>query len=278
VCVTLKFKLPAFYSHSPPGHSVTVDTPLLQTNLLANLPEGLRGELLAAYGEVLKNFRERRWEPSELNGGKLCEIVYSIVKGYTVGKYPSRSSKPRNMVEACRALENEPASLPRSVRVQIPRMLMALYEIRNNRGVGHVGGDVDPNHMDATCVLAMSKWLVSELVRVFHNISTDQATAAIDALVERTLPVVWKVGANYRVLSPSMSMRDRTLTLLYHSQGRVSEADVYRWVEHSSASNFRRDVIRPAHREKLLEYDPRLAALEISPLGIAYVEDNILNA
>jgi hypothetical protein len=257
---------------------VTIDAPLLQMNLLANLPEGLRGELLAAYGEVLKNFRERRWEPSELNGGKLCEIVYSIVKGYTVGKYPSRSSKPRNMVEACKALENEPTSVPRAVRVQIPRMLMALYEIRNNRGVGHVGGDVDPNHMDATCVLAMSKWVMGELVRVFHNVTTDQATAAIDALVERTLPLVWKVGANYRVLSASMSMRNRVLTLLYHSQGPVSEAEVYRWVEHSNASNFRRDIIRPAHREKLLEYDPRLATLEISPLGIAHVEDHILNA
>lgn len=257
---------------------MTIDDHLYQTDLLANLPEGLRRELLTAYGEVLKNFRERRWEPSELNGGKLCEIVYSTVKGYIVGKYPSRSSKPRNMVEACRALENESTGLPRSVRVQIPRMLMALYEIRNNRGVGHVGGDVDPNHMDAACVLAMSKWLMSELVRVFHNVSTDQATAAIDALVERTLPVVWKVGPNYRVLSASMSVRDRTLTLLYHTPGPVSEPDVYRWVEHSNASNFRRDVIRPAHRKKLLEYDPRLTTLEISPLGIAYVEDKILNA
>ena len=43
-------------------------------------------------------------------------------------------------------------------------MIVALYEIRNDRGVGHTGGDVDPNHMDASMVLAGAKWLVAELV------------------------------------------------------------------------------------------------------------------
>jgi hypothetical protein len=45
------------------------------------------------------------------------------------------------------------------------------------------GGDVEPNHMDAMCVLAMSKWLLSELVRLFHNVETDVASAAVDRLV-----------------------------------------------------------------------------------------------
>ena len=35
----------------------------------------------------------------------------------------------------------------------------------NNRNVGHVGGDVDPNHMDATGVLAQCNWVMGELVR-----------------------------------------------------------------------------------------------------------------
>lgn len=256
---------------------MTGSAQVIQGQFLAKLPTTLRQELIAAYAEVLTNFRERRWEPSELNGGKLCEIVYSILKGYIGGKFPSKSTKPRNMVDACRALELEPATFPRAVRVQIPRMLMALYEVRNNRGVGHVGGDVDPNHMDATCVLALSKWILSELVRVFHNVSTEEASAAIDALVERTLPIVWKVGDNLRVLDPSMSMKDRALTLLYHSAGPVSELDLFRWVEHSNSSVFRRDVLRPAHSEKLLEYEPKEGTVEISPLGITYVEDSVLD-
>lgn len=255
---------------------MSASAPLLESSLLAHLPASLRSELLDAYAEILRNFRERRWEPAELNGGKLCEIAYSILKGYVDGKFPNKASKPKNMVDACRGLELVPSSFPRSVRIQIPRMLIALYEVRNNRGVGHVGGDVNPNHMDAVCVLEMSKWVMSDLVRVFHNVTTEEAATAVDGLVERTLPIVWKVGENLRVLDPAMSMRDKSLLLLYHSRGAVDEDVLYRWVEHSNASVFRRDVIRRAHKDKLVEYDPSEKTVEISPIGIAYVESSLL--
>lgn len=249
---------------------------ILEGELLAHLPEHLREELLGAYAEILRNFRERRWEPSELNGGKFCEVVYSILKGYMSGKFPSKSSKPRNMIDACRSLEQEPGAYPRSIRIQIPRMLLALYEIRNNRGVGHVGGDVNPNHMDATCVVEMSKWLLSELVRVFHEVSTEEATAAVDVLVDRTLPVVWRVGENLRVLNPRMSMKDKTLLLLYHRRGPVREDELCAWVEHSNGSVYRRTVLRNIHSSKLIEYNSTIKVAEISPLGIEYVENSLL--
>src|SRR5947208_3392334 len=112
---------------------------MLQSQLFGQLPPGLRDELLATFNQITSNFRESRWEPSELNGGKLCEVAYSIIRGYADGVFPASASKPQNMVDACRALEKE-KGLPRSLSIQVPRVLIALYEIRNNRGVGHVGG------------------------------------------------------------------------------------------------------------------------------------------
>lgn len=249
---------------------------LPEIDLLRDLPAGLRSELLRTYSDIVRNFRERRWEPAELDGGKLCEVVYTILRGHVDGTYPTAASKPRNMIVACAALENATTTFPRSVRIQIPRMLAALYEIRSNRSVAHVGGDVNPSHMDAVCVLEMSKWLMCELVRIFHGVSTEDATTAVDSLVERTLPVVWKVGKNFRVLSPDMSMKDKTLALLYQHSSPVDERDLFRWVEHSNATVFRRDVIRAAHKRKLLEYDAAGRTLQISPLGIRYVEESIL--
>ena len=250
---------------------------ILEAEFLALLPESLRDELLTAYAEILRNYRERRWEPSELNGGKLCEIIYSILNGHITGRFPKTASKPRNMVDACRAIENAPTSFPRSIRIQIPRMLLALYEIRNNRGVGHVGGDVDPNHMDATCVVEISKWLLAELVRVFHDVSTEEATAVVDVLIERTLPIVWNVGENLRVLDPDMSMRDKTMMLLYHCRDPVPESDLCHWVEHSNPSVYRRDILRKAHKAKLVEYNSGQGTVELSPLGIKQVEVMLLS-
>lgn len=241
--------------------------------LLVALPATLREELFKSYNEVLRNYRERRWEPSELNGGKLCEVVYSIIAGHASGAMPTTATKPSNMVAACLALEkSDQQRFSRSVRIQIPRMLMALYEIRNNRGVGHVGGDVDPNFMDATAVLAMSKWLVAELVRLFHGVDTQDAENAVESIVERTIPVVWVVDDQIRLLNPSLSMTERTLLVLYHWRGWVEEGKIMSAVEHSNPSNFRRDVLKPCHRDKLLEYDGASRRAILSPLGIAQVE------
>jgi hypothetical protein len=245
--------------------------------ILGLLPRELRNELLAAYTRIVKNYRERRWEPSELNGGKFCEVVYTILRGYIDGAFAAAAVKPRNMVDACHSLEQAPSSaFSRSVRIQIPRMLIALYEIRNNRGVGHVGGDVDPNHMDATCVLQMSKWILGELVRVFHNVDTETASDAIESIVERVVPIVWEIDGRLRVLDTDLTMKDKTLLLLYHHSESVHESDLVGWVEHSNASVFRRDILRKAHRQKLIEYNPTTRMVTISPKGIEYVEETIL--
>jgi hypothetical protein len=210
-----------------------------------------------------------------LNGGKLCEIIYTIIKGNVDGSYPASPSKPANMVDACRALENAPSTFSRSIRIQIPRILMSLYEIRNNRGVGHVSGEINPNHMDANAVLYMSKWLMSELVRIFHNVDTTTATEIIDSIVERTFPIVWEINGMKRILDQSFSMKDKTLILLYQSQKHLSESDLVEWLEHSNPSIFRRDVLRKLHKDKLIEYNEKSKFVYISPKGIKYVEDSI---
>jgi len=244
---------------------------LVREDVFSALPAKLRRELIASFSEIVKNFAERRWEPAELNGGKLCEVVYSVVKGIADGKYPARASKPKNMVDACRALENQ-ASVARSVRIQIPRMIVALYEVRNNRNVGHVGGDVDPNHMDAVCVLQMSKWIVAELIRVLHEQPVDEAAALVDALVEREIPLVWKVGDKMRVLDPNLSYKDTTMILLHAVPGPVQESDLFAWTEHSNATAYRRDILVKSHKARLLEYDQDAGTVELSPRGVEYAE------
>ena len=244
---------------------------------LAAIPNGLRKPLLAAYNEIAVNFREHKWEPSELNGGKFCEVVYTILRGYIDSGYPAGPAKPPNMVDACKDLEKADQNrFPRSVRIQIPRVLVALYEIRNNRNVGHVGADVDPNHMDASVVLAMAQWVMAELVRIFHRTDTKTATETVDALVERTLPVVWEIGGVRRVLEPSLKWRPKMLLLLYSVAGEVPEETlVTDWLEHPNPAAFRRDVIVPAHNERVVEYNRKTRTVRLSPKGVQEVETTL---
>lgn len=249
---------------------------------LAGLPIRLRSELLASYQEIVANYIEHRWEPSELNGGKFCEVVYSIIEGAITGKFPAKSSKPNDMVTACRNLERIPPdqtrSGDRSLRILIPRILPSLYEIRNNRGVGHVGGDVDPNYLDATVIYGMTSWVLAELVRIFHNISTKEAQEVVDVLVERKIPLIWEIGETKRVLDPSMNSKNQTLLLLHKKPSWVPVLELSRWIEYSSESMFKTRVIIPLHRMRLIEYDPKESRVHISPTGVKEVEQRILKA
>lgn len=249
-------------------------------NFLQDLPDNLRSELIDTFSEIVRNYSERRWEPSELNGGKYCEVVYSIVSGAISGNFPTQANKPANMVDACRLLESSPPDPSRigdrSLRILIPRMLLPLYEIRNNRGVGHVGGDVDPNYMDATTVLAMASWILAELCRIFHNVHIDEAQETVDALVEKRYPLVWEVGEVKRILDSSMSKTDQTLLLLHSETGWVDESELCKWVEHSNASIYRRDVLKKLHSKRFLEYNQKDSKVYLSPNGVQYVEEKLL--
>lgn len=246
------------------------------SRLLGNIPASLEAELLEKYREIERNFRERRWEPAELNGGKLCEVVYSIIRGHLDGQFPAKSSKPTNFYDACQKLEKEDSKWGRSLRIQIPRMLIALYEIRNNRNVGHVGGDVDPNEMDAVCVLHMAKWILAELVRIFHDISLDEAGSVVEALSEKDVALIWTAGSVKRVLDPSLSMPEKTLLLLFSSTQPLSEQELIMSLEHKNVAAYRRDVLRRAHKERLIDYDEVARIVRISPTGIRRVEQKIL--
>jgi hypothetical protein len=242
--------------------------------VLATIPQGLRDPLIEEYQYISQNYMERKWLPSELSGGRLCEIVYTIIDGYGQGAYATSPAKPSDFVSACRALEKN-TNVPRSFQILIPRLLPALYEIRNNRGVGHVGGDVDPNHMDSTAVLALANWIMAELVRVFHGMTTDEAQRVVDALAERRLPLVWQIGDVKRVLDPSISLKGQILLLLCSSSTQILVGDLHSWIEYENVKYFR-SLLRDLHTNRFLELSDNEKCVEILPPGTRYVEEELL--
>jgi hypothetical protein len=237
--------------------------------LLSAVPNGLRQPLFAEFNEIIQNYLESRWRPSELSGGRFCEIVYSILHGHASGTYPSRPSKPRDFVAACRALEGN-THVPRSFRILVPRMLPPLYEVRNNRNVGHAGGDVDSNFMDATVVVATAKWIVGELVRVFHDLTTSEAQTVVDSLAEVTLPLVWTEGDMRRVLATDLSLKDQVLMLLGSTPAAISYVDLVRWIEPKNETYLLRTV-RQLHSQRHLEFHQTCGSLKLLPPGAKVV-------
>lgn len=248
---------------------------LVAQQALGHLSQGLRAELLQAYGEVVRNFRESRWKASELDAGWFCEIVYTILEGHLDGNnYRDKAYKPKRFDQACKALENKPTTYSDSARMTIPRVLVGLYDVRNRRGVGHVGGEVSANHMDATFLLHSCQWVMAELVRMFHDTEIASATAIVDALVDRTLPVVWQVGDTRRLLDTTLSIRDSVLLLLYGEAEGATDRRLSEDLE-KRPDNLRA-VLRKMHGERLLEFKKAGDTARISPKGIKHVEEYLL--
>ncbi len=238
---------------------------------LAAIPDGLRNPLINEFRSIVQHYIEQRWRPSELSGGHFCEIVYTILNGHGSGNFASVPEKPSNFVDACRRLEQN-SHVPRSLQILIPRLLPALYEIRNSRSVGHVGGDVDPNHVDSVAVLSIASWIMAELVRVFHQLpSMDEAQKIVDAIAERRIPLIWKDQRIKRILDAKMSMPNQILVFLASEIKALSFDDLLRWTECSNKAYFKR-TLRKLHEERKIEYNEEEGLIKILPPGTSHAE------
>lgn len=145
--------------------------------------------------------------------------------------------------------------------------------MRNKRGIGHEGGDVDANEIDSATCVRLADWCLCELVRIYHALSLEEAQALLDTISEREMPEIWTVLGKKRVLRPGLSYRDQTLLLLHADPGTgVPVEDLQAWTEHPRLDNFRARVLVPLHRERLVEYDRDSETVVLSPSGSAAVE------
>ncbi len=246
--------------------------------LLPSIPKVLSAALNKHYKKIKENFLEERCGPSELNGAKFSEVVIRILQWYVS---PNNSFTPlgtriNNFDQATREFENK-SNFPNSIRFHIPKTLNVLYTIRNKRGVGHVAGDVDSNHMDALFVVSACDWILAELVRIFHNISVSEAQNIIESIIIRKMPLVWEVEGKKRVLQKDMSYKDKVLVLLYSEYPNpLLDRSLFEWTEHSHFSYFCRDVLKSLHSEILVEYNKNKNKVHLSPTGLKKVEEEIL--
>jgi len=244
----------------------------VKTDLSTSLPPILVAALVDAYREIKENFYLAKHEPTELNAGKLCEVAYRILEQEAGGSYTALGTSIKPFDAKCRAFENQ-TSANDTIRFHIPRILVAVYNIRNKRGVGHIGGDVNPNLADATLVATAADWVMAELLRLHYRCSLDEAQRWVDGLVQRRLALIYEVGGKKRVLNPALSFQQRALVLLGSAfPASVDHRDLHDWTEHSNFTAFKRDVLKSLHKKKLIEYSP--PSCSALPTGVKLLEDN----
>jgi hypothetical protein len=239
---------------------------------LKSIPAALRDPLIEEFEQALDEYRASDWEKVGLKAGKFCEVAYCVCAGHATGTYASGPSKPKNFPQACRDLEQYNGTKGKSLCMQVPKVLAALYELRNNRSIGHVSAEISPNHMDAELFLRAMKWVMGELVRNYSQLPLSDSHAVVEAITARSFHMVWSSGDVRRVLEPAKTAGQKVLILLYAEGKPVSVANLQSWVEYKNGTDFKRKVLRDLHKKALVHFDEKAAVVQILPSGQALVE------
>jgi hypothetical protein len=255
--------------------------PTLET-ALSGIKQPFRKKIIGTYQELKRRFArafyDSAWDSSGLSVGKFCEAVLRFLQDHLTSTSISFGTHIPNFPDECRKLVTLPATAGlESLRVIIPRALVFLYTMRGKRGIGHVGGDVDANAIDAATVVRLCDWVFCELIRAFHGLSLEEAQGIVDAVSQRIIPAIWEIGGRKRILRKGLDYREKVLLLLYSdTDNGVLPEDLFDWCEYSSMTAFRRTVLKPLHKDRLIEWDQQSDIAYISPSGIQRVEEEIM--
>lgn len=239
------------------------------------IPAELIDKLEDAYRTLKENFFLGKHKPSELEGGHLAELVLRILQWATGGvggaPYTPLGTQLPKFEQEVRRISSLSSTYSKSLRVHIPRVLLALYDVRNARGVGHAGGDVDPNLADATLVATGADWVIAELLRIYHGISLAEAQAIVNGLVQRRIPMVQMFGEFPKVLRPNYKNPFRTLLILYvRGDAGATSSQLGEWLKLEPKEA--RRILRRHDTAALVHYVDAEDRGMITALGISEVE------
>ncbi len=263
--------------------SITHSSPTLDI-ALTKIPVVFRKRIITTYLEMKKRYGEAQFNSSfdaaGLSSGKFVESVFRFLQHHLTGTYVAFGKQIPNLADEVRKIIQLPAATGiESLRIIIPRALMFMYTVRSKRGIGHVGGDVEANEIDAATIIRVADWIICELIRVFHNLSLEDAQLFLDAISLRNLPEIWEVGGKKRVLRTDLAYSQQVLLLTYTDlQNGVMVEDLHLWTEYKGAIRlFKTNVLSKLHSGRFIEFDKEAGIVFLSPLGAKEVETTILS-
>lgn len=250
---------------------------------LSGIPASIRKHIVSSYVELKKNLSQGKHDSAGMSAGKLCEAGVRALQDRAFGVHTPFGKKIPNFADECRRIIQSPPAatnvLTDSERQVVTRALVFLYTMRNTRGIGHIGGDVDANSIDAAMMGRAADWIICELIRIHHKLSLEEAQDLVDGLAVRQIPDVWEVAGKRRILRDGLTAREQALLLLYSAkETTVLTEDLIAWIEYSNPGVFKAKVLKELHESRYVEWDKDSESVVLSPKGAKFVEDNLLKA
>jgi hypothetical protein len=164
------------------------------------------------FRNMVSDYQEREWEDANVKAGKFVEATLKVLwraAGETVPK--GKAFKAGNTMDQL----GQKTALPDSLRVTIPRACRFIYEIASNRGARHDADEIEANEMDANAVMALSSWVLAELVSNSQKgLDLSEAESIVEAIIRRKYPFVEEIDGRVYV-DIAGSAREAALLILW---------------------------------------------------------------
>jgi hypothetical protein len=214
--------------------TATMPLDKLRHALERKFPQDKVGEVFLHFNGLMKEARGDQWEWCIVEGGKFVEAVLKCF-------HYLRTNDVVDIVrvdEEIRQLEQS-TSLSDFERMTIPRALRLIYEVRNKRGGAH-NSSFNPIQMDCVLVVAIAKWVMEELTRLYLTDDAPMAQMIVESLLIREVPLIQEIDGDRLILIPDLSARVQLEIILWREhQQRWPIKDLAQWVHNHSIENIR---------------------------------------
>lgn len=211
------------------------------TSLIAQisppLDKVLAEALVSEFLDLERRFVLGDWEPATLNGGQFAEVASRIVYHTDSGNL----NRTKGVDPCLKYVEDDKNanahSFPkRRAALHLCKALRTIYKFRSQRGAVHIDPDYTANELDSTLVLALARWAMSEVLRIFWGGSTADIASAIREIVRYQVPAVLEIDGRPLVLRTDCTAEEEVLLLLHNAgeQG-LSRAEVGKSVMKSAS-------------------------------------------
>lgn len=238
----------------------------------AGIPGELVEEVLDSYIETKRRFHLGDHRPQAVEGGRFSEGVFRMLQHATSGRFTALGRTLPTVDKLLTTFENASGE-PDAIRLHIPRTLKLIYDVRNKRDAAHLGDGIDPNLQDATLVVGNIDWVLAELVRLYHDVSADEAQKIIETLVTKEVPAVQEI-AGQPVILKDLQPREQALLLLYRAGAQgATLTDLAAWLRTDRKDNLKARLEKLDDQKLVLDH-PTNGRYYLTSKGDAMVEAN----
>lgn len=228
-------------------------------NLLGQKFEAKRvNSVIGHYILCIQKFEEGDWETSLTKAGKFIEATIKLLWVFAGNSLPAKQKEFKATIFAQKIINqvNTAIITDDSIRLQIPRASIFVYDITSNRGGRHDSDEVNANEMDCSTVLLVCSWILAELFRFSAKnlISIEEIKKIIDSLTERKYPIFEEIeGRIYVDNKKFKSVPECSLLILYKVYPeRISRDDLINCLKRH---NFKQSAIKLKRLSSYLDID-----------------------